>query len=249
MRLLASFAVAVLAALWLGVAPAAAQNMTCPTMPAGDASNACASTAFVGNPASINFAGNQVMTGSWPGNSAPSNSKIYWLGSLTGVCNNGGNTCGGGIEILANVAVTQFGGVGNIPVLIEGIAYLQPAHNGGFTAANFQLNLFHTTSAIANNTYTAMNSAFIASENDNGTGGTPQGNAQGHANFCYLNPGATFFYECSGHENDIAIAAGASAAYQYGAKTVLAPTHATAASSDGAAFGMGAYDAATSTLA
>ena len=37
------------------VSPANAQNVTCATRPNGDASNACASTAFVANPANAKF--------------------------------------------------------------------------------------------------------------------------------------------------------------------------------------------------
>jgi hypothetical protein len=124
--------------------------------------------------------------------------------------------------------------------------------NTGFRGSRFATGASMTISGTSGNLNTDTASYYVASQgqatanvNDNGVPGTPHGNLFGSFFQANLLPGATNWYQVSGEEVDVGIAAGSSAAYLSGHAVVLLYNHAVATPNASHAYAVGRQQGAT----
>jgi hypothetical protein len=208
--------------LWLVLAGGAqAQNPTCPTRPVGDNSNACASTAFIGQ-GFITTSVNAIVNPYTPPTGFPTTVGAVPFGiteTVAGTCSaaNGANCHYNFINITSDNAVVGPNSQGNWGT---GEGFIVNHNFGGAAAigqrgaAIFNLQQTATTgNTAAGASYSSVAAYANAAANDNGTD-TTLANSRGQletVNFiAHLGPSATNWHVVQGGEVDINLEAGSS---------------------------------------
>lgn len=213
-----------LALALLSVGPALAQNPTCPTRPTGDSSNACASTAFVGNTQTNLLSSNNTWTGKNTFNPASTNAVVI---------NPAAGTSSQAIVITQSGPTGVVGsfnyntvGITNGPDVTApggGVAgWFLNMNNTNASSQGFvwgqRIDVTQSASTTQNGDFIAMISRCIYTGTNSGSGGCYGANPQG----ILLSGGSV--PEVAGDECDARIDSGATATWQFGCSAVKTGT-------------------------
>lgn len=219
-----------------GVTSAAFNNLTAATLAAlsGNANLPVTSPLRL-NPGTITWSGS--------GGGASGDFALWDYAAWTGTCS--ANCLANAMQIQTwNVNNTS--GVAGYGLFLN--ANMGASEVGGYVGLQNVVTVNTTTSNGAlNHTYQGVANVAQANVNDGGSSPSYFGNLFSEGNYCLFLNGATFWKSCTGTENDLTIATGASANYLLGYSAVLSANNAVAAAVTETGFEVAAQSGATAT--